>query len=191
MQREDAATPGVLVMVILLLLKIQMPKKLKIRKATISESELGFTFLKEAASWLNGQGIDYWQNWHSPSEHHKEWILEGFRLQQFYFVEEDDAVVGMFRLQESDPVFWGDARESAFYIHSLTTKRNLAGQAYGYRILEMIEELAKVQKKEYLRLDCGSQVKKLCAYYMNYGFQFVREVIVDGYEMNLYEKPVR
>ena len=161
-----------------------------IRRAGPEEYVIGFSLLKDAAEWLRRKGVAYWQNWHDPPARHRKWIRDGFDRGEFFFAEDEGAVVGMFRLQDADPMFWGDDGEAALYIHSLTTKRSLAGKGLGRELLMRIEEKAKEKSRKFLRLDCGAEIEKLCAYYEAFGFSFVRRIEADGYVMNLYQKSV-
>ncbi len=159
-----------------------------IRKADIQESDAAFELMKEAAVWLRDRGIDYWQNWLQPPQHHIDWILDGFRRGQFYFVESGDRLLGMYRLQYTDEHFWGKRTETAGYVHSFTTRRSEAGTGLGSRILRRIEKDLLDQGITLLRLDCGAEIRGLCAYYEGQGFQLVDTVRVEDFMLNLYEK---
>ena len=161
---------------------------IKIRLADKSEINLALSLLKNAALWLKDKGIDYWQNWISPTDLSLEWIKEGIFLNQFYFVQNNSGVIGMFRLQWSDEKFWGVQDNNAGYIHSLTIDTNYHGQGLGQQILSMIEDICKSNDKKYIRLDCGVDVDRLCTYYEDYGFISVRDVTVTMYQLRLYEK---
>jgi GNAT superfamily N-acetyltransferase len=146
------------------------------------------SLLKEAALWLREKGIDYWQNWQDPPETMIHWIQEGFEKRQFFLVQRDGELVGCFRMQWEDSAFWGDADDRAGYIHSFTTQRSLAGQGIGKRILEYVERLCRENRKEFLRLDCGTDVLGLRAYYEANGFKVVGEKIIGTYKTTFYEK---
>ena len=94
----------------------------------------------------------------------------------------------MFRIQYEDELFWGKKNDKAAYIHSFTIKRELSGKGIGYRVLKEIEKNLKNKGINYLRLDCGINIKKLCDYYKNYGFNEVGNVIVYGEKLLLLEK---
>lgn len=162
--------------------------KLMIRKAKNQEIGIAFNLLKEAAEWLKDKNINYWQNWLDPEDIHIKWIKEGFEKDQFSFVENDNNnIIGMFRLQYEDEYFWGKRDEKAGYIHSFTVIRNLSGKGIGYLILDKIKEFLKNKNINILRLDCGSDIKDLCNYYEKYGFKKVGTAEVYDDKLTLYE----
>ena len=145
-------------------------------------------FLKEAALWLREQGIDYWQDWINPPPLFLNWIQEGFDRGEFYLVYQHTEVIGCFRLQWQDELFWGSQADNAGYIHSFTTSRSLVGQRKGEQVLALIEEYCRGQGKFFIRLDCGKAIHGLCRYYEAYGFREVGEATVMGEVLTLYEK---
>ncbi|MCF7885814.1 MAG: GNAT family N-acetyltransferase [Candidatus Marinimicrobia bacterium] len=155
-----------------------------------NDQEFVLKQLKEAAVWLKEQNIDYWQNWHNPSELHKNWIKEGLDKGQFYRVYDSDKLIGIFRLQYSDELFWGEHNDKAGYIHSFTTSRKMSGQDLGYKILDEITTLLRRKDCDYLRLDCGIKNKKLVEYYKNYGFEEAGTVEVHQECLQLLEKEI-
>lgn len=165
-------------------------KQITFRKATPEELEAVLLLLKEAALWLQKKGIDYWQDWISPPPNFIDWIKQGFDQNEFYMVENDRGVIGCFRLQWQDPMFWGDREDTAGYIHSFTISRDLAGQSIGKCVLDLIESYCRQNEKEFLRIDCGINIKGLRKYYEQYGFKPVGEVTVLGERLTLYEKQI-
>lgn len=163
---------------------------LRYRKVMISEANQVFLLLKESAEWLRARDIDYWQDWHKPSKQYKEWIMEGIRKGEFNFALDDDNVVGMFRLQDEDELFWGKRTELSGYIHSFTTKRMYNGKGIGKLILNDVELMLKDKGVTLLRLDCGSRIDGLCKYYENYGFEAINEICLFGETLKLYEKRI-
>lgn len=161
------------------------------RKAEPFEITIAFSLLKDAAIWLNEKGIDYWQDWLNPPSNFKDWVKAGFNNNEFYFVEYENDIVGMYRLQYNDELFWGIREDRSGYIHSFTTKRNLKGKGIGNEILKHIETTLKESGIDYLRLDCSSKINGLCTYYENYGFRGKGTVSLFGDILNLYEKDLR
>ena len=164
---------------------------LKFRKAFSQEMNKGLLLLHEAATWLKNNSINYWQNWLDPPIEHIAWIKQGFDNDEFHFVEnEKNEIVGMFRLQLEDEIFWGQRNEKAGYIHSFTTNRSLKGNNLGYSIMRLIEQSLLEQDIHLLRLDCSPDVERLCKYYENFGFVPQCIVTVLNEKLQLYEKKI-
>lgn len=163
---------------------------LTIRRAEANELPIVLNLLKDAALWLRERQIDYWQAWLDPPPHFVAWIQEGFDTHQFHFACQGQDVVGCFRLQWEDELFWGVQAPAAGYVHSFTTARTLHGKRIGERTLAHIEEMCREHGKQFLRLDCGSHVAGLRRYYEAYGFQRVGEATVMNDHFTLYQKPL-
>jgi GNAT superfamily N-acetyltransferase len=161
---------------------------ISIRSAGKDELATVFGLLLDAAVWLKDMGIDYWQMWLEPNAAMRIWVTKGFDAHEFYFVELSGTIVGMFRLQWSDAVFWGNRLPDSGYIHSFTTVRRYAGSGIGYFALERIETMCRAEGKLYLRLDCGESVAGLRKYYERFGFVHVGDVTAFNERLVLYQK---
>lgn len=144
--------------------------------------------LKNSAIWLRGKGINYWQNWLNPPKEHVEWIKEGLEKNQFYFVEWNNEIIGVFRLQYEDEMFWGKITEKAGYVHSFTINREQKFQGKGKEVLRYIEKYLARNGINLLRLDCGIEIDGLVKYYKNYGFKEKGEIEIHGEKLLLLEK---
>jgi GNAT superfamily N-acetyltransferase len=164
--------------------------ELEIRVATSGDRDMILAFLCSAAVWLRERGVDYWQNWLDPPEHHVAWVEDGLVAGEFRIVESGSRSVGCLRLQDSDELFWGTRSEPAGYVHSLTTDRSLAGLGVGRRILDFVSEELRLHGIGLLRLDCGVDADGLRRYYESCGFVAVGETVVDGEALVLYEKSI-
>ena len=166
--------------------------EITIKNANSENIEIAFALLKRAAAWLESKNIDYWQNWKNPPSAHKKWIEDGFSKGEFFFIYNcENTIIGMYRLQFDDEMFWGKQDDKAGYIHSFTIDRKFKGRGVGYLILKGIERELAEKGFEYLRLDCSPDIKGLCDYYESYGFQSRETVLVHGEKLRLYEKRIR
>lgn len=161
------------------------------RKAELTEIDTTFLILKEAAHWIKQRDLNYWQEWINPDESLREWIQEGFDNNEFYFVERDRVVVGMFRLQYEDELFWPNKNDKAGYIHSFATRRKYEGMGIGLKILEYIIKKLQSENVEYLRLNCTSKVTGINNYYLKAGFNYVGQKELFGDIWNLYEMKLK
>lgn len=165
--------------------------ELTIRNAKSNDIDTALDLLNKAALWLKYKNLDYWQNWLNPLDEHIAWIKQGFDKDEFYFVyNSQNIIVGMYRLQSSDEMFWGKRNDKAGYIHSFTTKREFKGYHIGYMILKTIEEELLKKNFDYLRLDCSPDIKGLCNYYEEYGFVPKETTVIHGEKLRLYEKKI-
>jgi len=164
--------------------------QINLRKARPDEMDKVLKLLKEAALWLRGKKINYWQQWLDPPPNFVSWIQRGFDNDEFFIVEQDGNTAGCFRLQWQDPQFWGQKIYKAGYIHSFTVKRELAGQGTGYKLLKLIEDYCRDNGKNLLRLDCGTDIPGIRKYYEKFGFKWVEDTVYAGYLTTLYEKQI-
>ncbi|MCL1901109.1 MAG: GNAT family N-acetyltransferase [Firmicutes bacterium] len=168
--------------------------EINIKKAKLNEIDKVLDLLKSAALWLKAETIDYWQNWLNPPELHVDWIKQGLKNKEFYFVyDSENTLLGMYRLQYNDEMFWGQQNIKAGYIHSFTTNRKYKGKGIGIKILQLIEKKLSDKGVDFLRLDCSPDIKGLCKYYESYGFRRIgepKDIGVDGFICQLYEKRI-
>lgn len=167
---------------------IPMKLEISLRKAGKTEYNTALLLLKEAAEWLKLKGVDYWQVWHYPPDNYLLWIKEGFENAQFYFLIVNSQIAGMLRLMDEDEMFWGKRADKAGYIHSFTVMRKFAGMGLGHWMLEQTSKHLIEEGKNFLRLDCGSNIEGLCLYYEKEGFRKVGETEFLGERLSLYER---
>jgi N-acetylglutamate synthase-like GNAT family acetyltransferase len=159
-----------------------------IRKATGDDLGEILRLLKSAALWLEKKNVHYWQDWIRPPHDFVRWIAHGVENGEFHLVVGEGEVIGCYRLQWKDEVFWGEQTEKAGYLHSFTIDRKFSGRKIGESVLRTVEEACRERSKKYLRLDCGSDVPALRKYYEGQGFLPVGETVVRGEKLTLYEK---
>lgn len=74
----------------------------------------------------------------------------------------------------SDEQIWEERNvDPAIYIHRIATNPDFRGQNFVKTIVEWAKEHAKSLGKEYVRLDTIGDNKRLIAYYINAGFDFL------------------
>jgi RimJ/RimL family protein N-acetyltransferase len=147
--------------------------------------------LKEAAKRLKTQNVDQWSYWLDPPQDKLKWVLEGINKGEFYKITENDRIIAMYRLQESDELYWGKQEEDAWYIHSLVVADSHTGQSIGKNILIQLEKEAVSKNIFILRLDCNALNEGLCNYYEKSGFVRVGKVQMP-YSLNaLFEKRLK
>ena len=160
----------------------------KFHKMDKEDLSLCSKMLREAAQRLKDKNIDQWAYWLNPPQDKIDWVAQGIYDGEFYKVLQDGQVVAMYRLQESDELYWGVQKEQARYIHSLVVSDKHTGKALGKTIIEKIEKETMENGVDLLRLDCNALNQGLCQYYEKLGFEKVGTVQMP-YSLNaLYEK---
>ncbi|OBQ55793.1 GNAT family N-acetyltransferase [Tamlana sp. s12] len=158
----------------------------------IKDIEAVLKLFKEAAEKISKKKVDHWQYWTNPPIEKIKWVEAGIKNGEFYFIKNKDAVtIGMVRVLDEDELYWGKKDDLSKYIHSLVVIETFEGQGIGKLVLQKIENEAKNNGFDYLRLDADSKNPKLCKYYENQGFEKVgvKELPLSIY--NLYQKEIR
>ena len=166
-------------------------QNISFRLTNINELPLALSLLREAAKWLQSKNTQQWSFWINPPKEKIDWIKEGFENEEFYFVYQNEILLGMFRLLYFDEEYWGkhpDRFDKAGYIHSLTIKRKFAGQGLGALFLQKIEDKLREEGIFKFRLDCMQSNTGLCNYYESQGFIKIGEIQMSWAIQNLYEK---
>ncbi len=147
---------------------------IKFSQIEITEKEIVLALFKEAAIKIAKMNIDHWQYWKNPPLEKIEWVEEGIKNKEFYFIKKaNNTTIGMVRILKEDLLYWGKQEEKSLYIHSLVVKDNPENKGIGKVILEQIESEAKNNGCKYIRLDADSKNPKLCYYYEKQGFEKV------------------
>jgi GNAT superfamily N-acetyltransferase len=116
-------------------------------------------------------------------------LKQHYRLDELYFLHSENITCGMVFIQSEDPLFWPEVKTGgSYFIHKLAVVPQCKGQQYGYKILDLVLELARANGIDYLRLDCDPRAE-LMHYYQNYGFSLVSQLMVGEYPVVKYELP--
>ncbi len=100
-------------------------------------------------------------------------LKKHYKLEDLYFLCSDSEVYGMLFIQQQDLVFWPEIKTNeSYFIHKLAVLPKYKGRSYGYKTIDLVQELAKLNNIKYLRLDCDHR-PELVSFYENYGFSFV------------------
>ena len=160
-----------------------------LKQAQPAQTQTAFELLKSASKTLQNKDVKQWDYWQNPPIEKINWVKEGFANKEFYFIENDNnEIIGMVRILEEDLTYWGTMNGRSKYVHSLIVDEKFSGNQIGSKVLEKIEQEAKENNYDFLRLDCDSTNLKLCAYYENQDFVNVGQKKLPLGVYNLYEK---
>ena len=134
---------------------------LRLRRAVKSDRGDVLQILDEAARWLSSIEIQQW-----PLPFPRVTVDGDFEQNTVWLAELDGKTVATASILTKDPMFWGDVRGNAWYLHRLAIRRSVAGT--GARVLALLESEATQRGVEWIRLDCGVGLQ---AYYERAGYQ--------------------
>lgn len=164
---------------------------MRIRFTPIKSGDMNkvLNLFKAAAEKISKMGINHWQYWKNPPAEKVKWVEDGIRSNEFFFVKNhQEQIIGMVRILEEDILYWGEKKDKARYIHSLVVMEQYSGEGIGKKIIKTIEEAARKDGYQYLRLDSDSKNPKLCHYYEKQGFEKVGSKVLPLSTYNLYQK---
>jgi GNAT superfamily N-acetyltransferase len=148
-------------------------------------AEVG-ALLDEATVWVGERGYEQW-----PFPYPRDEIAAAIDRGEVYVAELDGDVVATVTLLWDDPMYWGDRPPDAAYVHKLAVRRACAGQRIGSAIVEWADWTAAAAGRWFLRLDCLGDNPGIRAYYEQLGFEHRGDLVVNGRDIAIYERPVR
>ena len=139
-----------------------------IEQAGANDVEVVSAILQESAGWLIERGEKLWDLNSLTIDKIKDQVETGM----FWLAKVDEGAAGCVRFQLSDEEYWGDVphADSAF-IHRLAVRRKFAGQGISRILFDWAKAQARIEGREFLRLDCADRAN-LRRVYENYGFEF-------------------
>jgi GNAT superfamily N-acetyltransferase len=164
-----------------------MPCEAHIRQAMPEDAEAVADILKEAAQWLEQEGMPLWRDNELKVEHISADVAAGL----FFLAECTGDSAGTVRFQLEDTVFWPEARpKDATYIHRLAVRRRYAGTGLSTALLNWAVARTNMLGRRYLRLDCDASRPRLRAIYESFGFRYHSDRHVGPYLVSRYEYQV-
>lgn len=154
------------------------------RPATSEDIPLIADILSAAAADLQARGLGLW----SPSEIGVPVIAPHVVAGLYHVGLAGGAVVGVFRLEAADTVFWPEmAAGRAVYLHKLAVHPAWQGQGYAHGLLTHAVTLARDRGAGFLRLDCMGGRPKLQRVYESFGFRHHSQIRLGGRAYDRFE----
>lgn len=162
--------------------KILNDNKLTLIKANQDELNCILQLYSERIKWFKDNNINQWSeyfNFH-PKDEFEKIIDEG----NYYILKDDNNIIAGFELS-TDSKYWKDNVTKAYYIYKLVTK--VGYKNIGSIVLKICKNIAKIDNKEYLRLNCLKSNIKLNELYESHGFKLIKYNYEDYYSYTLRE----
>lgn len=163
----------------------------KIEKAKQEDIDDIYKIICDRCLWFENKGIYGWNLKSYTSNYDKEYFKEQMKTNELYIAKLNDKICGVMLLKNEDKIYWND-NASSYYLKHLATDINIKG--VGECLINYAKELAKTNKKEYLRLDCYQESEFLNNYYQKLGFINVGKGVIadepEDYKYNLYEMKI-
>jgi GNAT superfamily N-acetyltransferase len=158
-----------------------------VKRARHGDADTVAELLDEATVWVGELGFEQW-----PLPFPRDELAEAIDRGEVYVVEgEDDEPVATLVLLQDDPQYWGDRPQDALYLHKFAVRRDRAGRGIGAAVVEWANAEAAEAGREFLRLDCLCDNPRIRDYYEDLGFEHRGDLVLNGRNMSLYERPVR
>jgi GNAT superfamily N-acetyltransferase len=158
-----------------------------VRRADHEDADTVAGLLDEATVWVNELGFSQW-----PLPFPRDELAGAIDRGEVYVVEaEDGEAVGTVTILLDDPIYWPDSPPDALYVHKFAVRRDRAGRGIGAAIVEWANAEAAEAGRDFLRLDCLGDNAGIRDYYEGLGFEHCGDLVLDGLNMSLYERPVR
>jgi GNAT superfamily N-acetyltransferase len=158
-----------------------------VRRAHHEDADTVAGLLDEATVWVNELGFSQW-----PLPFPRDELAGAIDRGEVYIVEaEDGESVGTVTILLDDPVYWPGSPPDALYVHKFAVRRDRAGRGIGAAVVEWANAEAAEAGRDFLRLDCLGDNAGIRDYYEQLGFEHCGDLVLDGINMSLYERPVR
>lgn len=100
-------------------------------------------------------------------------------------------VVGVFRLEVQDPLFWPEMPAgTSCYLHKLAVHPKQRGQGVAQQLLQHAVALTRGRGLSFLRLDCMGGRPRLRAVYDDFGFRHHSQIVLGGQLFERFELSV-
>jgi GNAT superfamily N-acetyltransferase len=165
----------------------QRAMQLSIRPAGPQDITIVAEILREAACWLEENGMAMWRQ----GELLPGTVAADVHSCLFFWAAWDGEPAGTIRYQLEDALFWPDVpQDDSAFVHRLAVRRRFAGREVSSALLQWAILRTHALGRRYLRLDCETSRPRLRAVYERLGFRFHSHRQVGPYFVARYEYDV-
>ena len=150
--------------------------------ANMSDIDLILDLYSERMQWFKDNNIKQWTRY--LSNHPKSEFEEAINNKNYYIVKNNGEIIAGFEVS-TDSKDWKDDITPAYYIYKVVTK--VGYKNIGDIIFKKCKEIAKLNNKKYLRLDCLKSNEKLNKIYESHNFKLIQYGYNKRYEYSLRE----
>ena len=147
-----------------------------------------YNIFEKRIEWMDNVGIKQWNVTNYIETFNKNYLKQQILENNLYVMINNDKnkIVGAIVLHEKDNKWEDNEEHSTYYLHNLVT--DVQEKRVGIEILNAVDELARKNNKEKLRLDCAENNEFLNSYYKKAGYFFVGKIEWGSYKGNKREK---
>jgi GNAT superfamily N-acetyltransferase len=146
---------------------------LTVETATAADVPAAQALIEGARQWLRSRGIDQWQDPVPDAV-----LVRDAEQGSLFLVRQDEVVVAMVTVADSDSETWDVASSPSVYVHRLAVAQTHRGSRLGQRLLAWVEQRAADRGAAFVRLDCATDNPGLRSFYERQGFRHVSDVMV-------------
>lgn len=166
---------------------------MKFRKSKINDIDDMMHLIESAQNYLEDEEIPQWNNGYPNKDILKADIEQG----SSYVLVEDGKIVGtlaaIFGHDETYDVIdhgdWLTEEDNYVVIHRVAVDKGLKGQGIAPKMFKEIEKMAKVHKKDSIRIDTHKKNDSMLSLIEKLGFRYCGIIYVDdGSERVAYER---
>lgn len=151
----------------------------QLRPAYPADHRTLISLIDQAAGWLRTKGTTQWNRpWPNREERDRR-VYESLLRDESWILWDDDVAVATVSLTPTPDAFlWTDLErtEPAVYLHRLVVHRGYAGRWIGSQLLDWAARRARHEHgARWIRIDVWSDNHALHRYYLERGFEWVRQ----------------
>lgn len=141
---------------------------MKLKQASIEETQLAMSLLKESAEWLKESGSSQWSDVLQGEDRHG--LADAVAKGEVYFFYNKNQLIGMtaawVKPTDWDKLLWENIGfdQIACYLHRVIIRPSYRGKDYGQELLSALKVKFRNEVSE-LRLDCLASNRKLIRFY--------------------------
>ena len=161
-----------------------MTPTIAVRQAKASDAVVIQEMLHEAAGWVDALGVVMWDEGELDRRRIDSEVASG----QFFIADVEGDAAGAVRFQLEDQLFWPDlTNDDSPFLHRLVVRRRYKGYGVSVALMRWAVSHARELGKQWLRLDCDADRRKLRTLYEGFGFRFHSFRQVGPYYVARYE----